>query len=448
MKCNENSIYLILIALYSFQGVLLSFYMSTLSIFLVEKGASLSEIAILHLSLLPFSFKLIYAPFLDVFYIHSLGKRRTYLLISNYILSILLFLGSFYIEEWISQKEIYTLMYFGFVCIFLLALQDIAADGLGSDVFQGDQSIYASLSQNIGINIGMIISSYVLVQLNSPKFCQKYLSFLAEENKGILEISHFLIICGFSLFIITLILQKNILENDADNKENNSSLKAPIYAMKKFILNPHLLIFIGFCFVQKLTFSVLESSFRLKLIQKGLQKEDLANISSVLLFIGIPIQILLPKILKKISELKLIYLLFPLKFIENIVSLIILETFLIENADSKIFWIALISIFSVDHFIRNVSYASLGSVAMKISQIFFIGYEETSIAFLTSVANLSKRASDFLSLTLIDYFEMKKLAIIGWIVGGTLLLIFRKKLLNLEKIFENQKEMNEKLKGD
>lgn len=446
-QVSENTVYFILIALYTVQGIILSFFMSTLSILLVEKGASFSDIAILHLSSLPYSFKLFFAPFLDIFYSEKLGKRKTYIISANYLLSFILLVGSVYIERMIEMKQIYYLMYFGIFCIFLLALQDIAADGLGSDVFKGNDSIYASVSQTIGISVGMILSSNVLVQLNSKKFCEKYFNIISDNGEGILKISYFLGFIAVFLLFLTIYIHKCLIEEKREeNTKREYSLKEPVFALKKFFSNRNLLAILVFLFANKLVFSFLDASFKLKLIQKGFPKEDFAHITSFLSILGVFFQISLPKFLKKIHEINLFYVLLPFKFLENFLALILLELFEKEQYDSWLFWMLLIIVCTFDHLHRNVTYGVMGSVFVKISQTFFIGFEETSLAFLTSVGNVGKRSTDFVSLSLIDYFDLKKLVFFGWGLGGAILLILKEKLFNLERIIIKEKDADQKAK--
>ena len=136
----------------------------------------------------------------------------------------------------------------------------------------------------------------------------------------------------------------------------------------------------------------------------------------------------------------------PFKFLENFLALILLELFEKEQYDSWLFWMLLIIVCTFDHLHRNVTYGVMGSVFVKISQTFFIGFEETSLAFLTSVGNVGKRSTDFVSLSLIDYFDLKKLVFFGWGLGGAILLILKEKLFNLERIIIKEKDADQKAK--
>jgi PAT family acetyl-CoA transporter-like MFS transporter 1 len=80
----------------------LGFWGGALSILFTEAGASFEQLAIIPSVLLPFSFKMITAPILDTFYVHSVGKRRTYILPIQYLMgAFFLMLGLADIDQWI-----------------------------------------------------------------------------------------------------------------------------------------------------------------------------------------------------------------------------------------------------------------------------------------------------------------------------------------------------------
>ena len=438
---SKNAIYLILLFIYTIQGIILSFFMGSLSVFLVERGALLSSVAIVHLSALPFSFKLLFAPFLDIYYFKSFGKRKSYIVPANYILAGVLLFLSYEIEDLIAKIDVKILTFFGVLSIFLLALQDIAADGMGADVFKGDESIYASLPQNIGISLGSIFSSHVLVQLNSKKFCNLYI-FSQEKNEGLLSLSLFLCIVGVSLFIVNIYIHIFLKEMKVSEEIEKITLKERIYSMKIFFKDKSLLSFLGFLILLKFTFSFLDSTFKLQLIKKGFPKEDLANIFALLLIVGMLFQVSLPKFLKKTSEMNLLYFSIGFKFLENFMALILLENFTNDNYYSTFFWFFLIFICFASQIHYNISFGIMGSFYNRISQVFFEGFEATCIAFLSSFGNLSKRVTDFISLSIIEKFDFRILVVIGWIFGGVALYMIRPKILNLEK--KVLKESNDK----
>ena len=433
---SNNFIYIILLFLYTIQGVFVNFYAITLPVFLVEKGASLSDVAILHLAVLPFSMKVLFAPFLDSYFSNSFGKRKTYIVPFNYILSILLLVLSFRVEALIETKQLEVLTLFGLLCIFILSIEDIAADGLGATVFIGEKSIYASMAQTIGISIGAIFSSNVLVQLNSKKFCNSYI-FNEEHDEGLLKISHFIGFFAVLLFIVNVIIHKFMKESQGDEPKAVVSLKETICSMKVFFVDRSLLCFMVFLLLNKLTYSFLDSSFKLKLIQKGFPKEGISNILTFCLIFALFLHNFLPKLVCRYSEMKLFYWFFMLRLLENIISLILIENYSAELYNSNIYWFFIVLVSLITNIHQNTSHGLLGSLFNKITCSLVLGFEGTSIAFMNSVGNFGKRSTDILSLSIIEKYDFIVLVVMGWVLGWAFLLLVRKKLMGLEEKINN-----------
>ena len=70
---------ILLVILYSFQGLPLGFFLSTVPI-LFKKYLSYSQIGEIMLCTMPFSFKILWSPFVEFYHIESIGKRKTWII--------------------------------------------------------------------------------------------------------------------------------------------------------------------------------------------------------------------------------------------------------------------------------------------------------------------------------------------------------------------------------
>jgi len=70
----------ILTILYFIQGLPIGLVGSTIPFLLMEKGVNYKELALLSFAFYPFSFKIFFAPFEDLYYSRSFGKRKTYII--------------------------------------------------------------------------------------------------------------------------------------------------------------------------------------------------------------------------------------------------------------------------------------------------------------------------------------------------------------------------------
>ena len=65
----------LLVTLYSFQGLPLGFILSTVPI-LFKKYLTYSEIGVIMMCTMPFSFKVLWSPFVEFYHIERIGKRK------------------------------------------------------------------------------------------------------------------------------------------------------------------------------------------------------------------------------------------------------------------------------------------------------------------------------------------------------------------------------------
>ena len=82
----------------------------------------MADMSFLTLLSLPFSFKFIWAPILDSYYIRSMGKRKTYIVIIQLIIAITLILITLNINSLINHLKINWLFIIGFFIVLCLTI--------------------------------------------------------------------------------------------------------------------------------------------------------------------------------------------------------------------------------------------------------------------------------------------------------------------------------------
>ena len=71
-------------------GMLLGYFTSSLTVILVDKGASFKDLGNISWIALPFSFKFVIAPYIDSLYIKKIGKRKTYICSSLLLMGVIM----------------------------------------------------------------------------------------------------------------------------------------------------------------------------------------------------------------------------------------------------------------------------------------------------------------------------------------------------------------------
>lgn len=176
-KTNNDNYFIkvkcILILLYSIQGLIFNFICDSL-IFIQKKSLTYTDIGIIKLCTYPFSLKLLWSPFVDTYYTNKIGRRKSWIIPMQLLISLIIFYLYSNYHSIIDDKRIgfYTLILF--ICFFLLATQDIALDGWALTICRENCTL-ASATQTIGHKVGGVLSSLIFIQLNSVEFSQKWI---------------------------------------------------------------------------------------------------------------------------------------------------------------------------------------------------------------------------------------------------------------------------------
>lgn len=122
----------ILFFLYLLQGIPLGL-VQAIPIILTNSGVSYTQQAKFSLVNWPFSLKLLWAPVLDCIYWGKLGRRKSWLVPTQYLIGILMIFLSHCVDDLLgnggSEPNIQLLVLSFFFLNFLAATQDIAVDG-------------------------------------------------------------------------------------------------------------------------------------------------------------------------------------------------------------------------------------------------------------------------------------------------------------------------------
>jgi len=138
-------------------GFPLALVVSTLTLWLKESGIALATIGALSLVKTPFSFKWVWAPFVDrvkLPFLSRLGQRRSWALFSQ----IMLFLGIMGMSSVDVQNGLMLLIAFAVMVVLSSATQDIVLDAYRIDVFKEEEQAAGAATFTLGYRLGMIFS--------------------------------------------------------------------------------------------------------------------------------------------------------------------------------------------------------------------------------------------------------------------------------------------------
>lgn len=297
----DRPAFIILVILYLLQGVPVGLAFGSVP-FMLKTKLSYSQVGVFSLAAYPYSMKLLWSPIVDAIYSPKLGRRRSWIIPIQTLSGITLIYLGYVINDLIEhpQDNLSTITFYFFVLVFFCATQDIAVDGWALTCLSPDSLSYASTAQTIGINTGYFSSFTVFLALSSPDFANKYLRSVPLDV-GLFTMGGYLRFWGWMyLFVTCLIflvpedpphlakqnqakLAAEKLKREGHYNKSSSKLtnvlknSSDVYlSMYEILKLPNIQTFVVILLISKFGFQVNEAATNLKLLEKGLSKEDLS----------------------------------------------------------------------------------------------------------------------------------------------------------------------------
>lgn len=146
-----------------------------------KKYLTYSEVGLLLMCTIPFSFKVLWSPLVEFYSYEPYGKRKSWIIPMQLIMCAILYYLSSNLEPMLVNKEVQTVSYMLTVLIFVITCQDIALDAWAVEMLHPANAAYGSSSQTIGQKVGEFISTSLFISLNSPEFCKRWLGLESDD---------------------------------------------------------------------------------------------------------------------------------------------------------------------------------------------------------------------------------------------------------------------------
>ncbi|XP_066478430.1 acetyl-coenzyme A transporter 1 [Tiliqua scincoides] len=290
---------LLLLFLYVLQGIPLGLA-GSIPLILQSKNVSYKDQAFFSFVFWPFSLKLLWAPMVDAVYFKSFGRRKSWLVPTQYVLGLFMMYLSSQVDSLLGEEgkspDVVALTVTFFLFEFLAATQDIAVDGWALTMLSRENVGYASTCNSVGQTAGYFLGNVLFLALESASFCNKYLRF-QPQPKGIVTLSDFLFVWG-AIFLITTTLVALLKKENKEvtlSKEETKGITDTYKLLFSIIRMPSVLTFCALILTAKVGFSATDAVTGLKLVEEGVPKEHLALLAVPM----VPLQIILPLIISK-----------------------------------------------------------------------------------------------------------------------------------------------------
>ena len=200
---------ILLLVLYVLQGIPLGLS-GSIPMILSSQHVSYHDQAFFSLVFWPFSLKLLWAPVVDSLYSRKFGRRKSWLIPTQYLIGLFMMILSVTADSVLNRStekspNIVLITVIFFILNFLASVQDIATDGWALSLLRPANVGYASTCNSVGQTAGYFIGNVLFLAFESPDFCNKYIRSMPQE-KGILTLPGYLWFWGLTFLLSTTII--------------------------------------------------------------------------------------------------------------------------------------------------------------------------------------------------------------------------------------------------
>ncbi|MEJ1277579.1 solute carrier family 33 (acetyl-CoA transporter) member 1 [Cricetulus griseus] len=409
----ELSSILLLLFLYVLQGIPLGLA-GSIPLILQSKNVSYTDQAFFSFVFWPFSLKLLWAPLVDAVYFKNFGRRKSWLVPTQYILGIFMIYLSTQVDHLLGNTDdrtpdVVALTVTFFLFEFLAATQDIAVDGWALTMLSRENVGYASTCNSVGQTAGYFLGNVLFLALESADFCNKYLRF-QPQPRGIVTLSDFLFFWGTVFLITTTLVALLKKENKEVStvKEETQGITDTYKLLFAIIKMPAVLAFCLLILTSKIGFSAADAVTGLKLVEEGVPKEHLALLAVPM----VPLQIILPLIISKYTAgpqpLNIFYKAMPYRLLLGLeYALLVWWTPKVEHQGGfPIYYYIIVLLSYALHQVTLYSmYVSIMAFNAKVSDPLIGG---TYMTLLNTVSNLGGNWPSTVALWLVDPLTVKE----------------------------------------
>uniref|UniRef100_A0A2S2QEU1 Acetyl-coenzyme A transporter 1 n=1 Tax=Sipha flava TaxID=143950 RepID=A0A2S2QEU1_9HEMI len=413
LKGDWSNVFL-LILMYTMQGLCIGVCSSIPILLKSRKDGTYSEQAIYSITSYPYFLKLFWAPLVDSYYIHKFGRRKTWLVSTQFLIGIVLLYAGRNIDTFLPEKEkpnITALVIIFFSIVFLSATQDIAVDGWALTMLKKNNVGYASTCNTTGLAFGIIIGNVLTILLTSSEFCNKYIRF-APSAEGIISLNNSLYGVGITIILLTIFIA--IFKKEKDNTLDDDFMELNIIQSYSLLWNVlkirNVKILAIALLTVKIGFAATDSLSSFKLMDAGISKDDISIIHSVVPGIHMIIPLIVAKYTSGPKVISVYLRVIPYRLLLNLAFILFVYVTkkIVKNngvIEIPVYYYVLLAILTLlQQVLMYIMFIAILSFFSRISDPRFGGIYMT---LLNTLSNLGGMLSNTAALGLFDLLTFK-----------------------------------------
>eukprot|EP01017_Pseudomicrothorax_dubius_P002882 TRINITY_DN1025_c0_g2_i1.p1 TRINITY_DN1025_c0_g2~~TRINITY_DN1025_c0_g2_i1.p1 ORF type:complete len:496 (+),score=52.49 TRINITY_DN1025_c0_g2_i1:50-1537(+) len=423
---------LLLFMCYLLQYTVSATLYETIPLHLMEKKVSPTKMGILTFMRYPFGLKFLVAPLTDIYFSASFGRKKSYVVPSQYFLCLLLIFFGLYVEDLIEKEDVWMITIFGILIKGCTAIQDIALDSWVVTLLHPNNYKWGSTCSFIANIFGNLIGFNFLIHFSNLDFCNRFI-YDQPRSEPFITTSSFLMYYAVICILITLLVHFFRTEKSQLDDHNRMDLKT-IYRTLFCgpCKNKNVMLFMFFVLTYLWSIAPSRVSIVYRLVRKGLKKERLSEFSLFTIPFTILYAITLPSFAVKLgSEMKLMILTVCGKFIESFYWFWVINSYEDETLLSS----ELVYYYIGGNLFENL-FLCLKDIAFmtftpRIADLKCTGTFITLMYAISNLGNISAMSFVYFMMAIV---HPNTLIIGGWVFGIFYWSIMGKKMLELEDL--------------
>jgi len=294
----------VLILLYMTQGCAFGLVTGSLPVLLNAKGISHSEISIISLASTPYCLKILWAPFVDCWYISTVGRRRSYVIPCTLFVAAIVYLLSVQINMLLETVRVKLLAFYLFCVILVLSWQDVAVDAWALHLLSSPrQKPFASTCQSVGLGLGFFFGFPLLLALSDVEFSNRLRS--EPQDAGLLDLCLFFQIWSIALLFMGICVASKFREDEyIPSTQDVKSVFNSVFALAK---RPHFRSLALLLCVVTFPFGIIDTITPLHFLDLGVSKEQVVLLGALQSFLQHFVSFFIARSVSKgTSELELV----------------------------------------------------------------------------------------------------------------------------------------------
>ena len=248
-------------------GIVQGYYISV-QFSLQAHGAQDKEQSVMTMAIYPYSFKFIFSPLMDRYFVGSVGRSKTYIL-NGSLLAILLFLSmGFFMEDLVTKVKVIPLTLLFTATHLTLCIVQIAGEAWILTMFDKEGKTKASTYLNIGQNMGYMIGFNLFTPLNDVTWLNDYIFTKNPVDTPIIT-HHMMCLIIAAIYLFQVLMNVLFVAEEKMGGSKQKSLCEIYSILPRHFINPDMRNFVFYMFATRFVYYQIDFIFDLRLCVNG-----------------------------------------------------------------------------------------------------------------------------------------------------------------------------------